>query len=164
LDPAAPTTITATAGQTVTFTIWALAGPGLNTPISAFAQTQCTGGPNGTGCSLTPDGFFALSANVNPRQKLTVAVTPPVTSGALHRSIPVLWGLMGIAGIVLGLRRRLEWSSALLCLMMICCASLIACGGGSGSQGNTTPLSIVVGQQVGSAGVSHTLVVPMNVQ
>jgi plastocyanin len=164
LDPAAPATITVKAGQTVTFTIWALAGPGLNTPISAFAGTQCTGGPNGTVCSLTPNGFFAISANVNTRQKLTVSVTPPVSSGALHRSVPLLWGLMCVSGILLVARRRVAWSTALLGSVIVLCCSLIACGGGSGGQGNTTPLSITVGQQVGAASVSHTLTVPLTVQ
>jgi len=45
VDPSAPATITVSRGQTATFTVWSLAGLGLNTPISAFAQVQCTGGP-----------------------------------------------------------------------------------------------------------------------
>jgi plastocyanin len=163
LDPAAPSTITVKAGQTATFTIWALSGPGLNTPISAFAQTQCIGGPNGTACSLTPTGFFAISAD-NPREKLTVSVTPPAASGALHRSVPMLWGLMCVSGVVLVARRRAAWSTALLAAVIILCGSLLACGGGSGSQANSTPLSITVGQQVGATGVSHTLTVPLTVQ
>jgi hypothetical protein len=164
LDPAAPTTITVKAGQTATFTIWALAGLGLNAPISSGSTPACTGGPVGTTCSTTPGTFFGLSSAVNTRQKLIVSVTPPATSGALHRSVPVLWGLMGVAGILVGVRRRMEWGTALLCLVVICCGSLIACGGGSASQGNTTPLSITISQQEGSAGVNHTLVIPMNVQ
>jgi len=167
LDPTTPPTIIVKAGQTVTFTAWALAGQGLNTPISAFAQTQCTGGPIGTACNLAPGGFFALSANVNSRQKLTVSVTPPLASGALHRSVPVLWGFMGVAGLMLGFRRRREWSTVLLCAVAILSGTLIACGGVtviSASFGGSTPLSITVIQQVGPGAVSHTLVVPMNVQ
>jgi hypothetical protein len=166
-DPATPPTIIVKAGQTATFTVWALAGPGLNTPMSALAQTQCTGGPTGTVCNLAPGGFFAISANVNPRQKLTVSVTPPAATGALHRSVPVFWGFMGVAGLLLGFRQRREWSTALLCAMAVLCGSLIACGGSfliSGSFGGPTPLSITVSQQVGAGAVSHTLIVPMNVQ
>lgn len=163
LDPAAPATITVRRGQTATFTIWSLAGPGLNTPISAFSQVQCSGGPAGTMCTTNPNGFFALFADGNPREKITVSVTPPASAALLHRSLPVLWGLVCVSGIVLAFRRRVTWGTAALAAGMLFAGSLIACGGSSGG-GNTTPLTITVGQQVGSAGVSHTLTVPMNVR
>ncbi|HEY2912932.1 MAG TPA: hypothetical protein VGK21_06205 [Candidatus Angelobacter sp.] len=163
LDPGAPATITVKAGQTATFTVWSLAGLGLNTPISAGAQIQCAGGPSGTMCTTNPPGFFALDAAGNPREKITVSVTPPASAALLHRSLPVLWGLVCLSGIVLAFRRRATWRTAALAAIMIFAGSLIACGGSS-NKGNTTPLTITVGQQVGSFGVSHTLTVPMNVQ
>jgi plastocyanin len=163
LDPGAPATITVKAGQTATFTIWSLAGPGLNTPISAGAQIQCTGGPSGTMCTANPPGFFALSANGNPREKIMVSVTPPASAALFRRNMPVLWGFVCLAGIVLVYRRRMTWATAALAAVMVFAGSLIACGGNSNG-GNTTPLTITIGQQVGSTGVSHTLTVPMNVQ
>ena len=163
LDPGAPATITVKAGQTATFTIWSLAGPGLNTPISAGAQIQCTGGPSGTMCTANPPGFFALSANGNPRKKIMVSVTPPASAALFRRNMPVLWGFVCLAGIVLVYRRRMTWATAALAAVMVFAGSLIACGGNSNG-GNTTPLTITIGQQVGSTGVSHTLTVPMNVQ
>ncbi|MBZ5492713.1 MAG: hypothetical protein LAO76_17460 [Acidobacteriia bacterium] len=162
LDPGAPTTITVSRGQTATFTVWSLAGPGLNTPISAFAQVQCTGGPTGTMCTTNPTGFFALNTG-NPRAKITVSVTPPAAAALLHRSLPVLWGLVCLSGIVPVFRRRMTWATAALAAAMVFAGCLVACGGNSNG-GNTTPLTITVGQQVGSTGVSHTLTVPMNVQ
>jgi large repetitive protein len=163
LDPGAPTTITVPRGQTATFTIWALAGLGLNTPVSAFAPVQCAGGPAGTMCTTNPSGFFALNASVNPRQKIVVSVTPPASAALLPRGLPVLWGLVCLSGIVLVFRQRVRWSIAALAAAIVVCGSMIACGGSSGG-GNTTPITITVGQQVGSAAVSHTLTVPMNVQ
>lgn len=168
LDPGAPATITVKAGQTATFTVWSLAGLGLNTPVSAFAQVQCTGGPAGTICTTNPSGFFALNAIQNPREKITVSVTPSASAALLHRSVPMLWGLVCLTGIVLVSRRRMTWPMAALAAMAVLGISLIACGGssngGSSNGGNTTPLTITIGQQVGSTGVSHTLTVPMNVQ
>lgn len=163
LDPGAPTTITVKAGQTATFTVWSLAGLGLNTPISAGAQIQCTGGPSGTMCITNPPGFFALDADGNPREKIMVSVTPPASAALFRRNMPVLWGLVCLAGIVLVYRRRMTWATAALAAVMVFAGSLIACGGNSNG-GNTTPLTITIGQQVGSTGVSHTLTVPMNVQ
>jgi hypothetical protein len=163
LDPGAPATITVSRGQTATFTVWSLAGLGLNTPISAFSQVQCSGGPAGTMCTTNPSGFFALDANGNPREKITVSVTPSASAALLHRSLPVLWSLVCLSGIVLAFRHRVTWSTAALAAAMVFAGSLIACGGSSNG-GNTTPLTITVGQQVGSFGVSHTLTVPMNVQ
>jgi hypothetical protein len=75
----------------------------------------------------------------------------------------VLWSLACLSGIVLAFRRRVTWGTAALAVIMVFTGSLIACGGSS-KGGNTTPLTITVGQQVGSTGVSHTLTVPMNVQ
>lgn len=163
LDPGAPATITVSRGQTATFTVWSLAGLGLNTPVSAFAQVQCTGGPSGTMCTTNPSGFFALNAGNNPREKITVSVTPPAAAASLHRSLPVLWGLVCLSGIVLAFQRRWTWGTAALAAVMIFAGFLVACGGSS-KGGNTTPLTITVGQQVGPIGVSHTLTVPMNVQ
>jgi hypothetical protein len=163
LDPGAPATITASRGQTTTFTVWSLAGVGLNTPVSAFAQVQCAGGPAGTMCTTNPSGFFALNANGNPREKITVSVTPPAAAASLHRSLPLFWGMVCLSGIVIAFRRRMTWGTAALAAIAVLGGSLIACGGSSGG-GNTTPLTITVGQQVGSTGVSHTLTVPMNVQ
>lgn len=163
LDPAAPATITVSRGQTATFTIWSLAGPGLNTPVSAFAQVQCSGGQTGTMCTTNPSGFFALNASINPRQKIMVSVTPPASAALLHRSLPVFWSLVCLSGIVLAFRRRVTWGTAALAAIMLFAGFLIACGGSS-NKGNTTPLTITVGQQVGSFGVSHTLTAPMNVQ
>lgn len=163
LDPGAPATITVRRGQTATFTVWSLAGLGLNTPISAGARIQCTGGPSGTMCITNPPGFFALDANGNPREKITVSVTPPAAAASLHRNLPVLWGLVCLSGIVLAFRRPVTWGTATLAAIMVFAGSLIACGGSS-NKGNTPPLTITVGQQVGSFGVSHTLTVPMNVQ
>lgn len=163
LDPGAPATITVSRGQTATFTVWSLAGLGLNTPISAFAQVQCSGGPAGTMCTTNPSGFFALSAVGNSREKITVSVTPPASAALLHRSLPVLWSLVCLSGIVLAFRRRVTWGTVALAAIAVLGGSLIACGGSS-KGGNTTPLTITVGQQVGSTGVSHTLTVPMNVQ
>jgi hypothetical protein len=163
LDPSVPATITVSRGQTATFTVWSLAGLGLNTPISAFAQVQCSGGPAGTMCITNPSGFFALSAVGNSREKITVSVTPPASAASLHRSLPVLWSLVCLSGIVLAFRRRVTWGTATLAAVMIFAGSLVACGGSS-KGGNTTPLTITVGQQVGSTGVSHTLTVPKNVQ
>jgi hypothetical protein len=162
LDPGAPATITVSRGQTDTFTVWSLAGLGLNTPISAFAQVQCTGGPSGTMCTTNPSGFFALNTG-NPREKITVSVTPPAAAASLHQSLPVLWGLVFLSGIVLAFRQRWTWGTPALAAVMIFAGSLVACGGSS-KGGNSTPLTITVGQQVGSTGVSHALTVPMNVQ
>ncbi len=163
LDPGAPATITVSRGQTATFTVWSLAGLGLNTPFSAFSQVQCSGGPAGTMCTTNPSGFTALFADGNPRQKITVSVTPPAAAASLHRSLPLLWGLVCLSGIVLAFRRRWRWGMVALAVVMIFAGSLVACGGSS-KGGNTTPLTITVGQQVGSTGVSHTLTVPMNIQ
>jgi hypothetical protein len=162
LDPGAPALTTVKAGQTATFTVWSLAGLGLNTPISAFAQVQCTGGPSGTMCTTNPSGFFALSANGNPREKIMVSVTPPAAA-ALRRNLPILWTLVCLTGIVLVFRRRMTWVTAGLVMLIALGISLIACGGSSNG-GKTTPLTITIGQQVGSTGVSHALTVPMNVQ
>jgi hypothetical protein len=162
LDPGAPATIAVKAGQTATFTVWSLAGLGLNTPISAFAQVQCTGGPSGTMCTTNPSGFFALSANGNPREKIMVSVTPPAAA-ALRRNLPILWTLVCLTGIVLVFRRRMTWVTAGLVMLIALGISLIACGGSSNG-GKTTPLTITIGQQVGSTGVSHMLTVPMNIQ
>lgn len=163
LDPGAPATITVKAGQTATFTVWSLAGLGLDTPISAGANIQCTGGPSGTMCITNPPGFFALSALGNSREKIMVSVTPPAAAASLHRGLPLLWGLVCLSGMVLAFRRRVTWGAAVLAAIIVFASSLIACGGSS-KKGNTTPLTITIGQQVGSAGVSHTLIVPMNVQ
>jgi hypothetical protein len=163
LDSGAPATITVTRGQTATFTVWSLAGLGLNTPVSAFANVQCSGGPAGTMCTTNPSGFFALNATSNPREKITVSVTPPAAAALSRRSLPVLWGLVCLSGMVLVFRRRVTWGTAALGAVMVFAGSLIACGGSRGG-GNTTPLTITISQQVGSTGVSHTLTVPMNVQ
>jgi hypothetical protein len=106
LDPGAPSTLTLTAGQTTTFVVWVLAGPGLSVPISFTNSPQVSGGPAGASFNVNPVAFFGLSDGSNSRQKLTISVMVPAKTASLHRTIPALWALPCVAAVLLGLRRR----------------------------------------------------------
>lgn len=164
LDPGAPSTLTLTAGQTTTFVVWVLAGPGLSVPISFTNSPQVSGGPAGALFTVNPGAFFGLSDGSNSRQKLTISVMVPAKTATLHRTIPVLWALPCVAAVLLGFRRgQSAYRLVVLCMVFTLASFLVSCGG-SKSPGNVSPVTISVAQQINGQPVTHTLSVPVTVQ
>lgn len=162
-DPAAPSTLIVPAGQTASLTVWILAGPGSDTPISFVNAPQVSGGPTGTTFSVNPGTFFGVSDSSHSRQMLTISATAPAKSAVL-RGIPLLWGVtFALALVYAPQRRRNPYRKAGLVAVLACVSVLVSCGGSS-SSGNANPMVISVTQQLAGQPVTHTLSVPLTVQ
>ena len=159
LDPSEPSTIVLKTGQTTTFKMWVLAGPGLNASISVVGSASCTGGPKGSTCSVSPQTSSAGFNQQASRGMMTVSVALPAATAASHRRTPVLWGLACLPGLwlVYRSRRGIILSLAIFGLLAMI-TSMIACGGGS----KASPLAVTV-EAIG-LGVTHTTMVPASVQ
>lgn len=159
LDPTL-TTVSVPAGGSTTFPIWVLAGPRLgNTNLAV----QCTGGPNGTSCSvdhntdiLTGDSFGST------RDKFMVTIVVPAKSAlSLHGKRSLWWVATCVFAILLvQKRRRNVFRFAVIGALIIFSAMMISCGGSSGGSGSA-PLVITV---TPSPGTPHSLTVPLAVQ
>jgi hypothetical protein len=157
LDPAVPSPVALKAGQTTSFKMWVLAGPGLNGSPSVAGQISCSGGPKGATCSLSPQTILGGGFNqTSSRANFTVSVTVPAGAAFSTPIHPMFWGLACLAIIVLALRRgsfrRLAFASILLTVSFT-----TSCGGG-----NSSPLTITVAAD--GLGVTHSTSVPVVVQ
>jgi hypothetical protein len=161
LDPSEPSTIVLKAGQTTTFKMWVLAGPGLNASISVVGSASCTGGPKGSTCNVSPQTSSAGFNQQSSRGMMTVSVALPPAAAAFHRGLPALWGFAFLPALCLVYRHR-EVVRCLAFVSLLLTAILIIACGGSGSSSNANPLMVTV-QAIGF-GVTHTTTVPVSVQ
>lgn len=161
VDPSQASPVILRAGQTTSFKLWILAGPGLNASASVVGSATCTGGPNGSSCSITPQTFSGGFNQTSTRQMVTVTVNVPAGSASLHRKVPVFWAvvLLPLIGIVFW---RRAWVPHLSLVALLALAFfIVSCGGGGGS-GTANPLIVTV-SAVG-LGTTHTMTVPTSVQ
>ncbi|MGZ4889515.1 MAG: hypothetical protein ACXWBH_10065 [Candidatus Angelobacter sp.] len=162
LDPSEPSTIVLKAGQTTTFKMWVLAGPGLNASFSVVGSASCTGGPRGSTCSVSPQTSSAGFNQQSSRGMMTVSVALPAAAAASRHGLPAFWGFACLPALWLIYRSRKAVIPSLAVFGLLATMTfMIACGGGSGSS-NASPLAITV-QAIG-LGVTHTTMVPVSVQ
>lgn len=156
LDPAVSAPVALKAGQTTSFKMWVLAGPGLNASISVVGILSCGGGPKGTTCSFSPPAVSGGFNQSSTRSNFTVSVTVPAGAASMPPSHPIFWALAWLAILVLAVRRR-NFGRMAFASIVLAVSFATSCGGG-----NSPPLTITVAAD--GLGVTHTATVPVIVQ
>jgi hypothetical protein len=131
-----PATLTLTAGQTgtVTASITPQSNSGLTAPM--FVTLSCSGLPDQSSCSFTPENLEILSTTTTPLTSSMVILTEAASSASLAhpQSNAVAWaillpGALGLGGLAWGFRRRvwLNRLSILALLALVTMMSTTAC-------------------------------------
>jgi|GEM_PF-2543992 len=163
LDPSLPSTVPLTAGQTTTFNMWVLTGPGLNASPSVAGETSCSGGPTGSTCTVAPQVFLGGFSQTSSRNMITVTVNVPAGTAAVRHDLELFWGLGILTLACLTFRRRRVVTRLAFCGALLLTVLVLSCGGSNGTTtGSASPLMITVAAD--GLGITHTTTVPVSVQ
>jgi hypothetical protein len=128
---ASPATLSLTAGQagTVTATITPQNNSSLSAPM--FVTLSCSGLPDQSSCTFTPESLEILSTTTAPLTSSMVILTEAASSASLAhpQSNSVAWailfpGALGLGGLAWGFRRR-PWLNRLSLLGLIALATML---------------------------------------